>query len=126
MTRKEEIFNAACNHIKIDLDDEELNADSFVMGAEWADSHPRNPWISVDDLLPDYKEDVIVAYDNSRFSPGPNQKLHIAVACRLNLNHKPGLKRNLSNCDFWVSGNSKAVVKYWMPLSQLPKEGGER
>lgn len=31
----------------------------FIIGAEWADAHPMNPWISVKKRLPDKEELVI-------------------------------------------------------------------
>lgn len=34
----------------------------FKKGAEWADEHPKNPWISVKDILPEPGQEVLL-YD---------------------------------------------------------------
>ncbi|MCD7923677.1 MAG: DUF551 domain-containing protein [Bacteroides sp.] len=31
----------------------------FITGAEWADAHPKNPWIRVEDRLPDEGQHVL-------------------------------------------------------------------
>ena len=36
----------------------------FIMGVRWADEHPKNPWISVEDRLPDREETFLCALDN--------------------------------------------------------------
>lgn len=35
---------------------------TFVDGAEWADAHPKNPWISVKERLPEPEQEVLL-YD---------------------------------------------------------------
>lgn len=32
----------------------------FTIGAEWADAHPKNPWISVKEQLPEENENIII------------------------------------------------------------------
>lgn len=32
----------------------------FFAGAEWADAHPKNPWISVEERLPENQDIVLV------------------------------------------------------------------
>ena len=56
MTREEEINTAASRYIEentingyITISD---HKDSFIEGAEWADSNAKSPWISVEDDLP--------------------------------------------------------------------------
>lgn len=36
--------------------------ESFVSGAEWADAHPKSPWISVRDRLPEFNSIVLVRF----------------------------------------------------------------
>lgn len=37
----------------------------FVIGAEWADAHPKNPWISVEECLPpDMHKNVLLKIKN--------------------------------------------------------------
>ncbi|MCD7923674.1 MAG: hypothetical protein LUI85_02830 [Bacteroides sp.] len=33
---------------------------AFASGAEWADAHPKNPWISVKDELPPFEKYVLL------------------------------------------------------------------
>lgn len=40
---------------------EQFAPKAFVVGAEWADAHPKNPWISVKDKLPEESDWVFVA-----------------------------------------------------------------
>ena len=48
MTREEEIVNAAMNCKDLG----ETKYHSFAKGAVWADEHPKNPWVSVEERLP--------------------------------------------------------------------------
>lgn len=72
MTRKKQI-NKACEQFLADKPkwyystktEENIAQASFVMGAKWADEHPKSPWISVDKKLPrklqnkDYSKEVL-------------------------------------------------------------------
>lgn len=53
MTRKQQIEQAWLHG-----DAEQLT--SFRLGAEWADEHPLNPWISVEDRLPEENKTVLL------------------------------------------------------------------
>lgn len=48
MTREEEINKVAY----IQEEWVNMDAESFIDGAKWADAHPKTPWISVEDDLP--------------------------------------------------------------------------
>lgn len=63
MTREEEIHIAASRYIEensingyVAISD---HKDSFIEGAEWADTHPKSPWISVEDDLPCNHEELL-------------------------------------------------------------------
>ena len=63
MTREKEINIAASRYIEensingyITISD---HKDSFIEGAEWADSNPKSPWISVEDDLPCYHPELM-------------------------------------------------------------------
>ena len=63
MEREEEINIAALKYIEentingyVTISD---HKDSFIEGAEWADSNPKSPWISVDKDLPCNHEELI-------------------------------------------------------------------
>lgn len=75
MERYEEIKMASCSHWSNALYKEEVEKGcvsetamarkialrAFSAGAEWADSHPKNPWISVKEQLPEESDWVFVA-----------------------------------------------------------------
>ena len=63
MTREEEINIAALKYIEeytkngyITISD---HKDSFIEGAEWADSNQKSPWISIEDDLPCNHEELM-------------------------------------------------------------------
>ena len=53
MTREEEIAIASCAY------GSRGSSIDFTVGAKWADSHPKSPWISVEDDLPCNHEELI-------------------------------------------------------------------
>ena len=80
-----------------------MNAESFIEGAKWADVHPKSPWISTDKYL-------------------PKQGGH--YLCNDGYNHIS----MLAFCgDKWVNSRTfddipLESVKYWMFPPRLPKE----
>ena len=72
--------------------------DSFIEGAEWADANQPNPWISVEDKLPEEHTDVIV-------TNGSN-----VAYCK---KYGDGFYTNIGKC---------CNVTHWMPIPELPKE----
>lgn len=74
MTRDEEIYNAI-NNLQIGVYDEDMSSDNdeynndeydgsdiqnaFYTGAKWADENPKSPWISVNDDLPCFHNELI-------------------------------------------------------------------
>ena len=67
MTR-EEVKYASKDYVNYLLDKQEYHNEkyteydikqAFEKGAEWSDEHPKSPWISVDDDLPCYHEELI-------------------------------------------------------------------
>ena len=61
MTREEEIKYASKDYINYLLDKQEYHNENyteydiqqaFEKGAQWADEHPKSPWISTDKYLP--------------------------------------------------------------------------
>ena len=61
MTREEEINNAKEVFYRKILQEGTYYdpRDCFEEGAEWADNHPKSPWISVEDDLPCNHEELI-------------------------------------------------------------------
>lgn len=60
MTREQQIKQAAFErNCESDFDSND-GRNGFVEGAQWADEHPKSPWISVEDRLPELDKEVIV------------------------------------------------------------------
>ena len=108
MTREKEINIAASKYIEDNsMSDGEVvisdHKDSFIEGAEWADAHPKSPWISTDKYLPKQGGHYLCNDGNN----------HISM---------------LAFCgDKWVNSRTfddipLEAVKYWMPIPKLPKE----
>lgn len=113
MTRKKQI-NKAAEHFLADRPKEYFHTKSeentyhtgFVMGAKWADEHPKNPWISVEDRLPE--EDKIVIF------MGNNGALYLG--------------HHYLQTDYgrtWFADGGYAMkddeVTHWMPIPQIEK-----
>lgn len=84
-----------CDYISIRI--------AFRDGAEWADKHPKSPWISTENELPTKGGHYLCMDENHHIS---------ALAFRGNR---------------WVNSSaffdvSLDVVKYWMLIPNLPKE----
>ena len=103
MTREEEITQAMLEHSEKEYSCEENTY--FVMGAEWADSHPH--WISVEDELPKIGKDVLIL----------RQDGEMRVAHQYN----EELTRWWSVDGYPLNNNTT----HWMPLPQPSKEGGQ-
>lgn len=71
----------------------------FTIGAEWADAHPKNPWISVKEQLPE-----------------EGQKVFVLVMCYGTpyiREEKFCRNSNLDKKGMWIHGNS--IVLAWFP-----------
>ena len=125
MAREEEINIDASRYIEentingyVAISD---HKDSFIEGAEWADSNPKSPWISVDKDLPCNHEElieneyytkkvlVVLAWDDD-----PSKK-HIEICDMCN-------RIGSFNTNWYWRHMSYFHVVYWMPLPELPKE----
>ncbi|MDO4929612.1 MAG: DUF551 domain-containing protein [Bacteroidales bacterium] len=78
--------------------------DAFIAGAEWQSK--QSPWISVEDRLPDYDEQVIVhdAEYEEYFT------------------HRSNNPFVQTDKDGWCSFSSRGKITHWMPVPPLPKE----
>lgn len=117
MTREEEIrevahFNATKFSTRNGYTTPE---EACVQTAQWADEHPKNPWIRVKDQLPENGEQVI--FMCSRRRPirvyyGWYREFHDGYRAFMTID---------PNTITWSIGR----VTHWMPFPQLPK-GGKR
>ena len=104
-----------------DTNDIDLVEKAFIEGAKWADSHPKSPWISVEDDLPCNHEELI---ENEYYTKN--------VLVVLAWNDDPS-KKHIDICDMcnkigsfninWYWRNKAYYhVVCWKPLPELPKE----
>ena len=110
MTREKEINIAASRYIEentingyITISD---HKDSFIEGAEWADSNPKSPWISVNDDLPCNHDEL-----------KPNSYATYKVIVLLNDGR---IRETYMFYDKWVQYGKKII--HWKPFIEPPKE----
>ena len=109
MTREEEVRHAAyaeyCNSESICFT---LLCNSFKQGAEWADNHPKSPWISVDNDLPCNHQDLTHSnYTDRVLISARNGFVEVAFMSKIE--------------NVWV-WETPIKVSHWMPIPKLPKE----
>ena len=116
MTRQEEIYEAAesfCAKANPQL----LVGDySFIQGAEWADKHPKSPWICVKDDLPCNHSDLVLTYNDTPFSTKRvlvMTDIHTLFLCDMKKDNNRGWIWNYS---------TKDKITHWFPIPELPKE----
>lgn len=112
MTREEKISKAAysqyCNSESICFN---LMCDSFKQGAEWADEHPKSPWISAKEDLPCNHEELI----------NPNFKKETLLVLAITPSGYAFFDYMVyTNVWFW--NNRNYCHAYWFPIPELPKE----
>lgn len=122
MTREEEITKAA--DVNWMSDDTCL---AFEDGAKWADEHPKSPWISVEDELPEGNVEVLGYFGIGVWSDGTKEPVFYLCSRR---NGRPfacdeyGFELrgvDLENGDTEMTG-----PKYWMHIPKISKEGGTK
>ena len=107
MTREEEIKQAYLAEKKR-CESEMLHRKSFERGAHWADEHPKNPWISVEDRLPELYQDVIVINNGK---PIMSRRYKCQVRSKLTNNEW---------VDSWRWSRNLVNVTHWMPIPEPP------
>ena len=111
MTREEEINNAKEVFYRKILQEGTYYdpRDCFEEGAEWADNHPKSPWICVENDLPCNHEELLI-------NKGVTKKVFV-----LKFGGSPGV-------DFMLRVNGEWIWfayenhKFWMPIIEPPKE----
>ena len=101
MTREERIHNQATNYGYAVAGGSTMRpavSKAFLEGSKWADANQPNPWISVEDKLPEEHTDVIVTDGSS------------VAHCK---KYGDGFYTNIGKC---------CNVTHWMPIPELPKE----
>lgn len=83
--------------------------DAFIAGAEWADANQPNPWISVEDRLPEPENEVIV----------------LAKDKYIDIDQ---LTDDGEGNYYWWKTDRVVIlyegdkITHWMPIPELPKE----
>ena len=110
MEREKEINIAASRYIEentingyITISD---HKDSFIAGVEWADNHPKSPWISIEDDLPCNHEELM-----------PNSYATYKVIVLLNDGR---IRETYMFFDKWMQYGKK--ITHWMPFIEPSKE----
>ena len=121
MTREEQIavaFDDYSDERKLSTFDDFEYTDiqvAFEEGAEWADNHPKSPWISIDEDLPCNHEELIhFGFTNNVLVIDDKQNTSIAF-----------MKKYKDNEWTWDSTNNFVflpLITHWMPIHKLPKE----
>lgn len=110
MTREQEIMQAAAAEIPSAGDMAEPERSAFLAGANWADEHPKSPWISVKDRLPEVYKKCFALKD-----------CKTPCICILT-------KKRSGRCVFETPDEEyefpDGKITHWMPKPELPK-GGE-
>lgn len=103
MTREEQIAIASCAY------GSRGSSIDFTVGAKWADSHPKSPWIRVDEDLPCNHKELMAS---------ESMTVNVFVAS----------KDGRFSSDFMIEGSNKyywdgdLTPDYWMFPPKLPKE----
>ena len=84
---------------------DELMEFSFIAGAEWADSHPKSPWISVEERLPEKVNKFLSDEVLVRYLRGGKEYTFV------------------THYDYEYQTWNIPNVTHWMPIPELPKKG---
>lgn len=110
MTREEQIAIASCAY------GSRGSSIDFTVGAKWADSHPKSPWISVEDDLPCNHSDLVLTYNDIPFSTKRvlvMTDIHTLFLCDMKKDNGRG----------WIWNYlTKDKITHWMPIPKPPKE----
>ena len=116
MEREEEINIAALKYIEentingyVTISD---HKDSFIEGAEWADSNQKSSWISVKDDLPCNHKELLSNDSATNF---------VVAIVNFDIENKFQFVRMYRNSNIWTWWTNGEVL-YWFPIPEPPKE----
>ena len=116
MTRGQEIINTIEKLFLVTKDCKPTyEMIGFRLGAEWADSNPKSPWISVNDDLPCNHSDLVLTYNNIPFSTKRVMVLtdiHTLFLCEMKKDNNLGWIWNYS---------TKDKITHWFSIPKLPE-----
>ena len=109
MTREEQISIASCAY------GSRGSSVDFTVGAKWADSNPKSPWISVEEELPcNNPNNIHFGFTNTVLVIDAENNTYIAF-----------MVKDKDNKWVWDSADNFAFlhsITHWMPIPKLPKE----
>ena len=105
MTREEEIEKEAYRQEEL----VNMDAESFIEGAKWADSNSKSPWISVEEDLPCNHKELISPSDK-------RDTLYVVAVIRGHIIFSRMYKLEGK----WSWENDEPT--HWMPIPKLPEE----
>ena len=109
MTREEQISIASCAY------GSRGSSLDFTVGAKWADSNPKSPWISVEEDLPcNNPNNIHFGFTNTVLVIDDENNTYIAF-----------MVKDKDNKWVWDSADNFAFlhsITHWMPIPKLPKE----
>ena len=118
---REEVKYASKDYVNYLLDKQEYHNEkyteydikqAFEKGAEWADNHPKSPWISVKDDLPCNHEELLKSQESYRTK---------SVIVRFD-NDLHGFAYMIKIDNKWEWLNKLDGITHWMTIPKLPKE----
>ena len=119
MTREEEIANAADKTFPTTafyIPTFEILG--FTFGAEWADKHPKSPWISVEEELPCDEKDMVIEIL-------AGIELRTKKVLVLLEDGIIGITYMYCLPPHGWHWNINDVITHWFPIPELPKEIGD-
>lgn len=124
MTRDEQIRNAA-KEVKATLEKHlaHLNVDDFRIGAKWADENPANPWISVEERLPDNNQ-VVLAHHEIIIDGGGEHKEDENVTIQMYVGKWITDRMEQQRMGKWLFDITDRVT-HWMPIPSLKRDDNE-
>lgn len=106
MIREEQINKEAYRQEKL----VDMDVESFIAGATWADANPKSPWISVEEDLPCNHEELI---DRKI----PTYTLYVVVRLKDGTADSSRMIKIQDGNWVWPF-----KVSHWFPIPELPKE----
>ena len=106
MTREEQINKEAYRQEGL----VDMDVESFIAGAKWADAHHKSPWISVEEDLPCNHEELI---DREI----PTYTLYVVVRLKYGTVDSSRMIKTPDGNWAWPF-----KVSHWFPIPELPKE----
>ena len=99
----------------------------FYVGARWADEHPKSPWVSIKDRLPPTDEKVLICVRKVWPSHAViNPKDYSVELSQRNGHVSKAAERYVDKYGFPNHGYKEFEVLYWMPIPDIPEEGGAK